>query len=290
MITNIQKVSELPVVFPAVTLCSPHLSSAEINFTASYFSTSSLSVTDFEEFTWYEPGAEQIVDRCLRFNGYRNDSVMLRTVNGTDFTKNALFIHLPRLTDSYLFAYVAPNRLNAFQAISPIYLYRTRSYNFYLTKSVETKLPEPYNRCFNESPSYYRENCIEQCVQEQLTKKYNCTMAGYYGNKELGLCLNGGVFAAEGVHCESACISGCVSLSYSVATVEDFPPDNLSLGLYVLFSNLKYTEIRQIPKHSLFDLIGSVGGTLGLFVGFQFFTIIEIFQFVYDLFVILIKN
>ena len=56
------------------------------------------------------------------------------------------------------------------------------------------------------------------------------------------------------------------------------------------YSHLSYMELSQIPKMTDFDLVSAVGGSLGLFLGFQFLSLIEILQYFFDLFSIIIFN
>jgi hypothetical protein len=62
--------------------------------------------------------------------------------------------------------------------------------------------------------------------------------------------------------------------------------ENVSKSFYavrVYYDDLRYTLIRQQPKIELFGLISSVGGTLGLFLGFSFISILELFETVAEL-------
>lgn len=289
MVTNTQTVQTLPVIFPAITLCGRNLRIADIDFNNSFFQTSNLSPTDFEEMTDVESFIlPPIRNTCIRFNGYMNDSVRLKTVIGTDFETNSLQIYFPDINGQEVVAFVAPNKLNSYAETSPIGLFPGKVNNFYVTQSVDIKLPEPYNRCLNESESYHKENCVEQCIQSQVSDKYNCTLTGYYYNKNLELCTD--LFLKETADCQSQCVDGCFTLTYSVAVTEDAPAGDESLDLIVVFGELRYTEISQVPKMTVFDLIGSIGGTLGIFVGFQILSIIEIFQFVLEIFLVLIHK
>ena len=59
--------------------------------------------------------------------------------------------------------------------------------------------------------------------------------------------------------------------------------DNYSrtfFGISVYYEELKYTLIKQEPKIELFGLISNIGGTLGLFLGFTFITVLEIFEYI----------
>jgi hypothetical protein len=57
-------------------------------------------------------------------------------------------------------------------------------------------------------------------------------------------------------------------------------------ALRVYYEDLKYTLIKQQAKIELFGLISNVGGTLGLFIGFSFISLLEIFEVLAELFCI----
>ena len=62
--------------------------------------------------------------------------------------------------------------------------------------------------------------------------------------------------------------------------------ENVSKTYYALrvyYDDLKYTLIEQKPKIELFGLISNVGGTLGLFLGFSFISLLEIFEVLAEL-------
>jgi len=53
--------------------------------------------------------------------------------------------------------------------------------------------------------------------------------------------------------------------------------------LRVYYEDLKYTLIKQQPKIELFGLISNVGGTLGLFLGISFISLLELFEMLAEL-------
>jgi len=62
--------------------------------------------------------------------------------------------------------------------------------------------------------------------------------------------------------------------------------ENVSKSFYALrvyYEDLKYTLIEQKPKIELFGLISNVGGTLGLFLGFSFISLLELFEVLAEL-------
>ena len=93
------------------------------------------------------------------------------------------------------------------------------------------------------------------------------------------------------------CPLECDSFSYdlnkdsimvkSISNLFDFNTnDNVSRAFYALrvyYDDLKYTLIRQQPKIELFGLISNIGGTLGLFIGFSFISLLELFEVLAEL-------
>jgi len=61
-------------------------------------------------------------------------------------------------------------------------------------------------------------------------------------------------------------------------------------ALRVYYDELKYTLIKQHPKIELFGLITNIGGTLGLFLGFSFISILEIIEVLAELVYIKLNN
>jgi len=61
-------------------------------------------------------------------------------------------------------------------------------------------------------------------------------------------------------------------------------------AIRVYYDELKYTLIKQHPKIELFGLISNIGGTLGLFLGFSFISILEIIEVLAELVYIKLNN
>lgn len=121
--------------------------------------------------------------------------------------------------------------------------------------------------------------------------------------------------------CSSLCPLECDSISYHVSTsFAEFPSrsyaeilkenpvirahfsnniDNITfdllkekiVSLNIYLSELKYTKSTELPDHSVIDLIASVGGTLGLFLGISLLSFAQIFEtFIYMILVLLQKS
>ena len=61
-----------------------------------------------------------------------------------------------------------------------------------------------------------------------------------------------------------------------------------AVGVFIYYSDLKYTLIKENKKMILVDLISSIGGTLGLFIGISFLSFLEIFEILFE--VVLLLN
>ena len=59
-----------------------------------------------------------------------------------------------------------------------------------------------------------------------------------------------------------------------------------SLEFEVWYSDLSYIEISQTPKMTGFSLMNEIGGALGLFVGITFLSLLELFEFFFEIFLV----
>lgn len=55
-------------------------------------------------------------------------------------------------------------------------------------------------------------------------------------------------------------------------------------GLSIFFEDLEYTLISEQPKQDIWDIVSSIGGLFGLFLGFSFLSLIDIFQIIFEVF------
>jgi hypothetical protein len=54
--------------------------------------------------------------------------------------------------------------------------------------------------------------------------------------------------------------------------------------LYIYYDDLRYTSISQQPKMMFFDLISSIGGLFGLFLGASFLSFADLVEVILVLF------
>ena len=78
------------------------------------------------------------------------------------------------------------------------------------------------------------------------------------------------------------------SLFKNFLTYEDLKKSYFSITVF--YPELKYTLIEQKPKSEMADLVSSIGGLLGLFVGVSFLSFIEIFELIFEILFLLFEN
>ena len=89
-------------------------------------------------------------------------------------------------------------------------------------------------------------------------------------------------------NCSLYCPLECdMETAYSVTINSINMYDDLT-ATQIYFRSLQYTSISQRPKMQIFDLISSVGGTFGLFVGVSFVSLFEATEIVLEMSFILL--
>ena len=58
------------------------------------------------------------------------------------------------------------------------------------------------------------------------------------------------------------------------------------IALNVYYSDLSYVKISETPKTSFFDLLSNLGGTLGLYIGISFLSLVELVEIFLEIFFI----
>ena len=137
--------------------------------------------------------------------------------------------------------------------------------------------------------TYREDNCIELCLIQLTNNKYNWSLKSYYDLNYLKNCRDDSDFSNDLAGCEQECPTECDTNIYSlVPTVEEVFRNKTSF-VFMLgdFSSL---EITQIPKFTSFNLVSTIGGTLGLFVGIRFLSIVEVVELFMDILVVTFSN
>jgi hypothetical protein len=170
---------------------------------------------------------------------------------------------------------------------------------------------------------YRQKDCFEMCLQKIIIENCKCfyTWLPAFGfslppcfNTAQFQCLaskfNEAIDKLESI-CGPKCPLECNSVTYDLTMSSlSFPNKQfynllelnasemslekfrrLHLGLDIFFPVKQYTEISETPKITFVDLVSSIGGALGVFLGLSVFSFIEIFEIIFHvLFLVLRKR
>jgi hypothetical protein len=160
-------------------------------------------------------------------------------------------------------------------------------------KNTEYSQKECLYKCVNLK--YYELNPFNQSLKPDVFSIVNKSVQTFIKNSNINeLCLSR--------YCPLQCNSLTYDININFATINgkgnvnqgktsnNFAGfntyENMSktfFGMRVYYNDLKYTLIDQHPKIATFDLISSVGGTLGLFLGFSFISLLDLFEILAEL-------
>ena len=168
----------------------------------------------------------------------------------------------------------------------------------------------------NNNKTYRQYDCFKLCLQKMINDKCECHYTKFLKVKNnLAPCQNltqlnciynqqNNFRDEELTECYKQCPLECDSTTYdSQLSSLDYPSrmvymrlralnesrmGNTSfeeakeslISLKVYYSFTQYTEIREVPKTLVFDLISQIGGSLGMLLGFSIFHLIELIEVV----------
>jgi len=290
VLTQTKSVASSSSILPSVTFCFSTNETKDLNafFNKSEFFTDVLT-TNFAGEQFYDDyfGGYNIRD-CIMFNHYTNKS------------DNKLFT-AKSLDDQFFF------RIDLNRKFSKIFVLVSDNYDYILDwskfvsinhntrgkyeisfkKELEFKLEEPYNLCQNVSDITYRQtNCLAQCRNKNIVRKYNCTLGNYYSIPGYSYCKNRTSYSSEfDSDCEKECPKECTVTKFDILVNNPLLNENFSdlLGFFVYYSDLNYVEIRQSPKMSGYSLMNEIGGALSLFVGISFLSLLELLEYLFEI-------
>jgi len=173
-----------------------------------------------------------------------------------------------------------------------------------MKKSSDTKLGMPYNQCINDfkpfdnsslvsrtiqfNKIYRKDKCNKLCYFKNAVADFNCTFENIWPSGNDVKCQdirgfdpyyrNFNFTKSCSEVCPLECESEFYDLYVSQTQVSNVQSGNISFALNVYFTDLKVLKISQYAKTSEADLVSNIGGTLGLFIGFQIFSIVEILE------------
>ena len=295
--TTIKHIQASSILLPSVTFCFRGPESKNL----SYFFHKASFVKDNDILTNLtgEQFSDEIMIKwegsdCIKFNHFTNksDSRLFVAESLNDYLSFQIDLSVKF---SSLFVFLSDNHDNIIDWSQ----YVTSSFNvkgyknIAYKKEVEYKLGEPYNQCQNVSDLTYRQtNCLAQCKNENFERYYNCTPRNFYSTPGYSFCISNVSHSSEfDSVCKKKCSKECTSTKFNtlVSNPQVIPNFPEKLDFYVWPLDLDYIEISQTPKMSGFSLMNEIGGALGLFVGITCLSLLEFFEFFFELFLIFYK-
>ncbi len=309
IVTNIKLVYQTELEFPAITICPLNIKNPR-----NFFMTN----LNFNELDLYIPNYiddVQIEQMCLRFNGKNLNSPkkLLNSKNNSYLggLNMGFYIHPEEISiDLYLFIHpgtVIPLEYEIQGAPKSNIIT-----NIILEKTVQISLGNPYSDCvsINDLTSYdsdlvretlksgylYRQkDCLDVCIKKNFTHCTECEKKPFIQSKCSKLCplecesttYKQTVFE-EKLSSNSVIYKDMINnytnltieyFNFTKLTPEEFLKD-FSL-IYIYFDELKYTKISQIEKYTDIDLMSSIGGSLGLFLGMSFMSFFQLIDIIY---------
>jgi hypothetical protein len=284
-----------------------------VNVEDTFFSKNNINQTfidvknHIDFFKIAHPVKGQFLD-CLRFNAITNRSVELFKANSIEDHFRIVLNDLYReniTKDEYyryfmfpfFFVYVGDNSLNSFENLQYLGL-RTGFHNIEIEKvSIETKLPEPFNPCKKSSVDkpYHQMDCIEACTYKEIKNKYNCTfhltLFSIQGLRSCPVFFN--YYRVMKDEFSARCLKECpLESCFTEKLTFDFTSTPIkvfeSIAVFEFyFREFSTLNITQIPKTDQYTFLNNIGGGLGLFMGIAFPNLIEFFQFILEIILII---
>ncbi|KAJ8352414.1 hypothetical protein SKAU_G00238900 [Synaphobranchus kaupii] len=177
-----------------------------------------------------------------------------------------------------------------------------------------TYLPHPWGNCrstkekMGQYDSYSISSCRLKCETDKVTTVCGCRMLHMPGNhnicspEQIRKCADNALDefqknSSNNCSCETPCEvtrygkelsmvkipskGSARFLARKHSTTEDYIRDNF-LVLDIFFEALSFETIEQRRAYSVAGLLGDIGGQMGLFIGASILTILEIFDYIYE--------
>ena len=277
------------------------------------FSAKLCDMTYFKEIQILQAGQYQA---CLQFNSKQIDSDLeILNVTKAGFSQS-LAIDFDLSPDLLVYFSIENNDHLALYNNFGSQLEIGKTNYKSIEKIVTKTLGKPFNDCIEDPEktysdihnknfpkySYRRENCFEFCLHENFKIKCNCSLSE---DKDSGLekCVRYSNCFREFIatfnhmkNCNSSCPTECNDTNFKITHASEFnimfpglmysEPKNISnfdknrtRQIYLYYQQLRYTEIIQIPKITITNLVSNIGGTLSLFLGLSLLSLIEFLEF-----------
>ncbi|KAK3770162.1 hypothetical protein RRG08_038674 [Elysia crispata] len=181
----------------------------------------------------------------------------------------------------------------------------------------EDSKAEGYKNRLKHYQLYTAENCLNDCLYEQLEETCGCRHYFAKGNrsicsaKQLLTCYmpkNDAINTNDAQHC--GCLRECETITYTadlsyanfatgfiknqavkdrITVFNDYLDENV-IDLRVYFASLNVMEVIQEPEMNKWTVIGTLGGQLGLFLGASTLSFVELIEILLLLLVTYIRR
>ena len=315
--TSIRTITEKDPKFPVVSFCPTgdlnYVSIAELWFNNEYFNSNSSEWADhFEIFH-----DSSFSGGCYRFNSgmnMKNEKLLIKKSKRSGYD-NGFYIGFKSDSKSF-YVSIHNQTINHSTIYDKGHYISVGSRNYFIVKRFyDIKLEYPYNECLKEVSNFNRnktiidflkkknsdyslKECIRLCVNLKYIEKNPCHCSlnsidddisrkcdgVFIRNDELQKCFRSFVATIndnEDNCLEEYCPLECDTFGYDISINSHFDEEYLSSNktvISVYYEDLRYTLISQNPKFDFVDLISSIGGSLGLFLGISFISFVELFE------------
>ena len=319
VITDVKTKNVDSLTFPAVTFCltknwtDNEFETFELNdqlIALCLFDLKKCKIEDFEKIPfWFHDNDFRTEINCYRFNSGRDSFGNRRKLFKTTHIGIGQFRLLINMTSgSYINFYVDHNNDKPSEEKLVNYLYPDTYVRTEIQKTIDEKLPEPYNPCLDkESINKFESKLVKEIIENDYDyRQLNCydlcyqkfieSLAGLRNISLLEAFQNTSNFNRK-ENCDNFCPLECDSVNYETSEIErvlieedfdyyietflnnsnDYKKENL-LVLRIEYSELKYTQISQTAKMTATDLISNIGGVLGVFLELSFYSAYLIFE------------
>jgi hypothetical protein len=321
-VTNIDSVYEEHVIFPTISMCSNgKIFSRQLNAIISNCNMNNNDCTKNPDL-YFEKYIDNYYGTCVRFNKNGSFYSTLAGIDGGlqidllgEHSGFILYIHNQTKLPLQNFEHNNHNR-------QAVYVSSGFDTNLVVERIIYNRLDQPYNDCYKNVSKFRFNKTLIDYIALQLNQTYSqdlcyvlCFDLAYINNstcecknKQLGQVWSNcyrnvsdctfkfkATFYETNIadKCEQYCPLECDTVSYEVNSYSKlfgYPLQYNSTRIKVNYKDLKYTLISQQPKMLLTDLIATIGGLFGVFLGCSFLTFIEIFEHIIELSYIMIRN
>ena len=315
VVTNINTVYEKEATFPAVEVCK----SSDVLNQECKFNTKQCRGIKIRN------SGCNVFNRGIN-DSYYPIEILKSAIPGKN---NGLTLHLyPKRRESQIELYLY-NQSTDYDINKAIFISIGMEVNLVLNRVFSSKLSSPYSNCkkeyvFEQKPldilnqtsyPYFQSECFLLCKYEQRmeicnrTAEFNSFFQYYFTNrhqfwnfyyKEYDVCHKKDpsliysiddkfVLLGSNTICEKQCPIECDAMSYSISSLSNSLYTDYSI-VNIYYEDFYYTSITEEPKTTFDNLIGTIGGLLGLFLGASLISFYEIIDLVISIIYISIQS